>query len=474
MKRLKSFIGFGLAIILSLVIINYLDVSFYKKEENNNFNLINGYNMETYVKGLKNPSSICFDTEGVLYIGENIDGKGTISSYSPKGEYREIANGLNEIGYIKFDKNDLYISHKGKVSKIKNGKVTDIVNNLPSQGDYSNNGISIGYDDMVYIAQGSATNSGIVGLDNYENGWLLENPYFHDIASNEMILKGSNFSTENPFTQDKNDVALTNGFMPFNTPAEINDHVKGSVVSNASILRANKDGSYIELFATGIRNPKNMINIHDGSVLVTVQGMEDRGSRPINDGKDYIYSLSKDAYVGWPDYEGGEDISKNKFRVEGKKQPLPITYNVKGEVAKPLMSFNESGRIGYMDISKDEKFGFKEQLFIPFCKKNKEDAKILVVNTKDKTIQEFLTNGKEEEFIKKPSQCVFSPEGELYILESEKGQVLKVTKDANTVDRLIPESVPIVYVMISALIILVLLILIFIKMGKTNKKKKNK
>lgn len=475
MKKFKGLIGLILSIVFCLIIANYFDVNFLKKDINNNYKLINGYKLETYIKGLNNPSSICFDKKGNLYIAENTEKTGKISIYSPLGEYKELVNRLNStIGYITVDEDTIYISHKGKVSKYNNGELIDIVNNLPSQGDYSNNGISIGNDDMLYITQGSATNSGVVGVDNYKNGWLSKSPYFHDIPSMDMILKGDNFVTENPFTEDKNDVAKTNGFLPFNMPANINDQIKGTTISNASILRANKDGSYIESFVTGVRNPKNIINLEDGSIFVGVQGMEDRGSRAIANGKDYLYKLSKDEYVGWPDFEGGESISKEKFRVEGKKQPLPITYDVKGKVASPLISFGESGRIGYMDISKDEKFGFKEQLFIPFSKGDKEDAKVLIVNTKDKTTQEFLVNDKEEGFLKNPSQCIFSPEGELYILESEKGQILKVNKSNSNSKKIFNKTVPIEYFLISGTIIFTLIILIFIKMGKTNRKKSKK
>ncbi|KMT22712.1 hypothetical protein [Clostridium cylindrosporum] len=472
MKRVKSLIGIGISVLICILTLNLLNISFYKKDNNEKVKVLKGYKSSVAVKGLKNPSSICFDESGNMYIGENEGSKGKVSIYTTKGEYREIIKGLNSpIGYVKMEKGVLYISHKGKVSKYKDGKLTDVVNNLPSHGDYSNNGVSIGYDEMIYIAQGSATNSGVVGLDNYERGWLRDNPYLHDIPSTEMVLKGNNFKTLNPFTEDKNDVASTNGFLPFNTPARINDHVKGSEISNASIIRANKDGSYVEMFAFGIRNPKNMINLSDGSVLVTVQGMENRGSRPIANGKDYIYKLGKGEYAGWPDFEGGEEVTNRKFRVEGKNQPLPLTYYVKGEVAKPLITFGESGRIGYMDISKDEDFGFKGQLLVPFAKGGKEAAKILVVNPKDKSTQELIVNVNGGETLKNPSQCIFSPIGGLYILESTNGTVLKIDKEKAVNEGILPTSVPIEYVILSGTIILSLVILIFIKMGKNNSEK---
>lgn len=470
MKKFKGLIGIGVAVLVCIFTLNILDISFYKKDNKEKLKVLNGYKVNVHVKGLKNPSAMCFDEKGNLYIAENEGDKGKVSVYTTKGEYKEVVKGLSAtVGYIKIDKGILYISHKGKVSKYKDSKLTDIVNNLPSFGDHSNNGIAIGYDNMVYIAQGSATNSGVVGLDNYEKGWLRDNPFLHDIPFSGMVLKGENFTTYNPFTEDKKDVALSNGFLPFNTPAKINDNVKGNKISNATIIRANTDGSYVELFATGVRNPKNIINLSDGSILVTVQGMENRGSRPVNNGRDYIYKLTKGQYAGWPDFEGGEYISQDKFKVEGKKQPLPLTYSVKGEIAMPIVTFGESGRVGYMDISKDDDFGFKGQLLVPFKKGDKEDAKILAVNIKDKTTQELLVNLKGEETLKNPSQCVFSPNGGLYILESENGLILNINKDKKSINGLLPSSVPMEYIVLAGIIIISLVIIVFIRSEKGNK-----
>ncbi|MEF9951463.1 MAG: hypothetical protein RR840_04325 [Clostridium sp.] len=475
MKKLKGLIGIVIAVLICILTINALNIDFYKKENKNALKVLKGYEYKIEAKGLKNPTAMCFDEVGNLYIGENTKSGGKVSIYKPNGEIKEITKGLNSpIGYLLIHKGTLYISHKGKVSKLKDGKIVDIINNLPSYGDYSNAGITIGTDNMLYISQPSATNSGVVGLDNFENGWLRENPYLHDIPFDEMILNGNNFATKNPFTQDTNDVAYTNGFLPFNTKAKVNDHVKGNTISNATILRANLDGSFVERFATGLRNTKNIIPLQDGSILAGVQGMENRGSRPIASGGDYIYRINHGDYAGWPDYEGGVAISDKRFKPKGKSQPQSLTYSVKPEVVKPLIKFEGSGNIGYMDISKDEDFGFKGQLLIPFKKGEKNDAKIIAYNPKDNSSQEVVVNGSGEKTLISPSQCLFSPMGNLYILDSANGIIVKVSKNQPVTKGILPKNVPIEYVIISGAVILKLVIFLFIKLNKSKKHKENK
>ncbi|MEG2337819.1 MAG: hypothetical protein RSB66_01945 [Clostridium sp.] len=475
MKKLRGIVGIIIAILICILTINVLNIDFYKKDSPNSLQVMNGYQSKIEIKGLKNPSTMCFDEVGNLYIGENTKEGGRVSIYKPNGEIKEVVKGLNSpIGYLLINKGTLYISHKGKISKFSGGKLVDIINNLPSFGDYQNAGIAIGSDNMLYIAQPSATNSGVVGLDNYENGWLRDNPHLHDIPFSEMILKGNNFVTKNPFTEDKNDVAYTNGFMPFNTKGKVNDIVKPNTVSNATILRANLDGSFIETFAIGVRNPRNIIPMKDGTILVGVQGMENRGSRPVAGGGDYIYRIDHGDYAGWPDYEGGVEISSNKFKPDGKNQPQSLTYSVKPEVVKPLIKFEGSGKIGYMDLSKDEDFGFKGQLIIPFKKGEKDDAKIIAYNPKDNSSQEIVVNRGGEKTLVSPSQCLFSPAGNLYILDSGSGIIVKVTKNTPEEKGILPKNVPIEYVIISGAVILTLVIFLFIKFTRGKKTKQNK
>jgi len=90
---------------------------------------------------------------------------------------------------------NIYVSHKGVISVIKSdGTRQDIITGLPSNGDYGNSKVVFGHDGKMYFGQGSATNSGVVGLDNT---WVFQYPYFHDFPAEDIKLIGQNFPTYN-------------------------------------------------------------------------------------------------------------------------------------------------------------------------------------------------------------------------------------------------------------------------------------
>lgn len=67
----------------------------------------------------------------------------------------------------------LYVSHRGKVSVVEDGRLRDIVTDLPSEGDHQNNQLALGPDGKIYMGQGTTTNVAVVGVDNYIfGGWV--------------------------------------------------------------------------------------------------------------------------------------------------------------------------------------------------------------------------------------------------------------------------------------------------------------
>ncbi len=68
----------------------------------------------------------------------------------------------------------LYVSHRGVISTVDpmTGLIKDIIIALPSNGDHHNNQIAFGPDGRLYFGQGTATNSCVVGMDNFRFGIL--------------------------------------------------------------------------------------------------------------------------------------------------------------------------------------------------------------------------------------------------------------------------------------------------------------
>lgn len=69
-----------------------------------------------------------------------------------------------------------------------------LASGLPSDGDHHNNKLTIGLDCLIYFGQGTATNSGVVGVDNYKMDWLADHPNSHDIPARDIRLKNRTYT----------------------------------------------------------------------------------------------------------------------------------------------------------------------------------------------------------------------------------------------------------------------------------------
>ena len=98
------------------------------------------------------------------------------------------------------------------------GTKTVLIDNLPTRGDHHTNKPVIGPDGYLYFGQRTYSNSGVVGHDNAEFGWLKRFPNLHDIPCKDIRLNDRNFTTNNPLEPDSREEVLTGAFWPFGNP----------------------------------------------------------------------------------------------------------------------------------------------------------------------------------------------------------------------------------------------------------------
>ncbi len=192
-----------------------------------NFQLPPGYHIQPVLWNLTLPSSVTFDEKGTMYVAEagysdggiftqprilKVDKNGTISVLNDRGLFPLITD-------IVYPDGLLYVSNRDKISTVDpwSGIVKDIIIGLPSIGDHHNDQIVFGSDGRLYFGQGTATNSAVVGEDNFIFGWPKLAPQFHDIAGMNITLTGKNFETSNPLSSNPNDRVKTGTFVPFGT-----------------------------------------------------------------------------------------------------------------------------------------------------------------------------------------------------------------------------------------------------------------
>ena len=346
-----------------------------------NFNLTAGYKIEPIFWNLTMPTSVTFDDKGNMYVAQSGFGEWffstpTIIKIDTKGNTSIIADRFlyGPITDIEFYKGKIYVSHKGVISALDpvSGIIKDIIIGLPSSGDHQNNQIAFGPDGRLYITQGTATNSGVVGEDNiFGLQWPKYTPEIHDIPSRNISLTGQNFNTTNPFTGSENNFAYTGGFVPFNTTTREGQEVEGNIKCNGCILSAKLDGSDLKLVAEGLRNPYGMAFTDDNKLVVSNNGADERGSRQIANDPDKVHVIditnasNLGKFYGWPDFAGnGEPVTDPKFKSPSAKEPIKFLMQNHPEVIKPLAELRVGPSLTQVVISNSSDFGHPGMAFI--------------------------------------------------------------------------------------------------------------
>ena len=289
-----------------------------------------GYELRRYVAGLTAPTAIAFDADGSLFVAEGERGEepriwrfpaagGAPSLYYPSQRSilpfrfpRPPWQLYGPIGGMVFLDGNLIVTHRderdmGVVTALdaKGGHKT-IVAGLPAQGDLGLTDIAVDpRTGRLWFGCGTATNSGVVGLDNWEVGWVRYHPEVRDMPFHDIEGLGYKFQTANPLAGllGPADIAVTSLFQPFNQSFAI--RIKGSPDGkpNGAIFSVAATGGFASVEAYGVHNPRGIAFNEFGQPYITNDGMEMRGTRPIKGDPDALLRLPPgQPWLGWPDY----------------------------------------------------------------------------------------------------------------------------------------------------------------------------
>jgi glucose/arabinose dehydrogenase len=336
-----------------------------------------GYSVTVAFQELMYPSSIEFDNLGAIYIAECgfMPGDETqparILKYTSVGQAglktqkREVvADDLSgPVTDLLWHESRLFISHKGKISVLEDGKVRDIVTDLPSLGDHSNGQMTLGLDNKIYFGLGSATNAGVVGEDNFANGWAKKHPEVCETTAKDIVITGQTFETADPRSKDKATKVKTSAYQPFGKTVPDGTVIKGRTKANCTVLRVNTDGSDLEVFAWGFRNPYGVAWGPDKQLYVGDSGSDERGSRHIANAPEKLFAIKQGAWYGWPDFISGIPVTDPRYK-PSKSQPPKFLLKEHAPAEKPLLTFEPHASLTQIDFSKSPRFGFEGQLFL--------------------------------------------------------------------------------------------------------------
>jgi glucose/arabinose dehydrogenase len=409
-----------------------------------------GYQVELIAAGLTFPVGAAFDQQGRLHVVES--GYSYGEDFAEPRLLRIEANGhavpvvsggrggpwtgvtFHQGAFFVADGNVL---DGGRVIKITlDGRITPLVTGLPSFGDHHTNGPVVGPDGWIYFSQGSATNSGIVGEDNLKFGWLKRRPQFHDIPGQDITLSGENIETDDVLNPASGRKVRTGAFLPFGTPAQPGQVIRGAVRSSGSILRVRPEGGEPEMVAWGFRNPFGLAFAADGTLYATDNGYDDRGSRPAWGTPDFLWRVQRGTWYGWPDYSGGIPLTDPSFHAPGKPPPKPLLARPPNPPPQPAAKFPVHSSADGFEFSRNAAFGHVGEAFVaifgdeaPATGKmlSSIGGKVVRVDAETGIIHDFAVNRAPKEGpgtkvgsagFERPVSVRFSPSGDmLYVVD---------------------------------------------------------
>lgn len=404
-----------------------------------------GYRLEAVAAGFTYPTSLTFDGRGNAYVGEagfsygpaKSEGGGRILRVTPDGAVTEVARGFRgPVTAITYHRGFFHVAEgafPGRVLQVGlDGSRRVLVDGLRSGADHYTSDIVFGPDGRMYFGVGTVTNSAVVGVDNFVFGWLPDMPDLHDVPARNLVLRGVNFETVNPLApQMLGTHVVTGAFKPFGTPSSPGEIIPAQHRANGVIYRANPNGTDLEVFADGLRNPFGLGFAPDGRLLATDQGFDTRGSRPIANAPEPLWEIMRGGWYGWPDFVAGIPVTDPQFRPPpGFPPPQLLLAEHPPLVSQPLVRFAPQSAAMKFDTSRNPAFGFTGQLFVAQFGTGATAThpipgitgfRVVRVNPVTREMHDFLVNrspGPVGTGVERPVDVKFDPGGEaMYIVD---------------------------------------------------------
>ncbi|HEX6595821.1 MAG TPA: hypothetical protein VF045_02730 [Acidimicrobiales bacterium] len=450
-----------------------------------------GFRIEAVARDLAAPTMVTFDDRGRMLIAESGyrgGGNSRVSRVEADGRRTVLVDDAafgaeKPLTSVAFHDGRVYVAHAGTVSVVEEGgRLRNIITGLPGQGDHQANQI-VFKDGFLYLSIGTVTNSGVVGPDNAVFGWLTDpdRRQVHEIPCRDIVLTDAVFDSENPLGNDP-ERERTSPYAPYGTELAPGTRVPGNVKCNGAVLRARPDGSDLQMFAWGLRNPYGLEIGPDGGLYVTMHGIDARGSRPIEDAWDCVYPLEQGAWYGWPDFACDVPVTDQRFRVPNKPQPEFLLANHPTETPpRPLAKFRPHEATNGFAFSPGERWGPPSTAYIALfgdftpatgTVDRPQGVKVVRLDTSSGKVDDFLVNDTPGQAsrhsgggLEHPSDVTFGPDGNMYIADwgiarvSEKGLVLE--EDSGVVwrvrpgraDRGFPGGISLLYALVGTLIL---------------------
>jgi glucose/arabinose dehydrogenase len=300
-----------------------------------------GFELKLVMANLDAPTAMTFDTDGTMLVAEGgIDGDEphiyavkpdnslvTVYPSERRIPFSPVQPGFQiygPVGGMAAEHHHIFVSHRDKDGR---GVITQfgydgshktIHADLAAEGDYGVTDVVIGPKDRLYFGVGAATNSAVVGLDNLL--WMRKHPEFCDQSFVDLELLGLRFITKNPFAGlfGGSEIVNTGPFQPFGVSNRAHIPRAANGKPNSAVCSVALTGGDFVVEAFGIRYPRGLAFNEVNALYVTNDGMEMRGSRPVQDDPDVllrVYYGYPPTWYGFPDYSSDmQPITEKRFQ----------------------------------------------------------------------------------------------------------------------------------------------------------------
>jgi ferritin-like metal-binding protein YciE/glucose/arabinose dehydrogenase len=408
-----------------------------------------GYTAEVVATGLSAPVHCCFDEQGYCYVseaGHKIDSKPRVWKVDVRTGEKEVFFDLPEDRWNKtgaftgacWHEGQFYFMNTGDpdglgaLSRLReDGTIEDLVTGLP-WGDHQPNYPIPGPDGKLYWGQGTATNTAIVGADNYAYEWLRNFPDRHDYPGQDVVLTGRNYEYQNVLG-NVTETVRTGAYVPFGTETTPGQVIEGRVKCTGSVLRCNPDGSDLELVAWGLRNPYGTAFHPDGRLFATEHNIDERSARHIIGDHEDFYEIKEGEWYGWPDFASGIRLDDPYWGERGRGREPVLAEHPNPNPPKPFATFSDHSGVNGLDFCRDARFGFEGDAFValfgdlaPVTSRpaTPRGFKVVRVDMKSGRVYDFVVNRiagpasrLPHEGLERPSHCQFGPDGALYVVD---------------------------------------------------------
>jgi glucose/arabinose dehydrogenase len=424
-----------------------------------------GYTVEVVLVGLSFPTGMGFADDGTLYL---LEGGSTwpprpylparVLRLTPSGDLDVV--GVEELGGprgVAVHAGSLYISDKGGYTSriirygLATGERTVVVDGLPNGGWHEPGGPVFGPDGLMYFAQGSVSQNGVVLPHGYTVDFA-RHPEAHDVPGQDVTLTGNNVDTYDP-TAPYPYITRTGPFKPFGVAATKGEVVKGQLKCSTGVWRSQLDGSEMELLAWGVRNPYGMAFGEDGELYVSDNDYEETSERAIANDPDRIWrirnaraplgSVAAPDWYGFPDIcADGRPVWDERHLPQRGRPAQQLIAELPTWAGPPVFFEKPHSAMAKIDFCRSDAFGRRGRLFAcewgtlaPMNSPRSQDLdhgfKVIAVDVDKGTAEDFVRNPRPGPAsahggggIERPVDCKFDPIGRsLYVLDFGVSQV---------------------------------------------------